>query len=280
MFDIRHSVASLLFLAGVTVLPVSARAAQSYDSCAGFIDSLPATISTQGVWCLRHDLSTAVTSGNAITIAANNVTIDCNDFKIGGLAAGNSSQAKGIYSENRQNATVRHCNVRGFYYGIQLTGGAGHLVQENRLDQNLRFGIYVSGENNRVVRNAVYDTGGAPSSNQSYGIYASARIIDNDVAGVFATATPGWVYGISAYGDVANNNRVYGLVPNNNGSGGYAIGISGYSNLTSAVGNQVTGGIFATPGTGINSMRFCSNNTVTAFASAYGSCASSIGNLP
>lgn len=25
-------------------------AAESYDSCTGFIDSIPATISTQGVW--------------------------------------------------------------------------------------------------------------------------------------------------------------------------------------------------------------------------------------
>ena len=34
----------------------AAQAAESYDNCTGFIDSLPATISTHGVWCLRKNL--------------------------------------------------------------------------------------------------------------------------------------------------------------------------------------------------------------------------------
>src|SRR5690606_27324125 len=97
---------------------------------------------------------------NAITIDANNVTIDCNSFKIGGLAAGNGSKANGIYTGDRQNATVRNCNIRGFYHGIDLRG-AGHLVEDNRLDNNLSTGIFTDGDNNAVIRNRVYDTGGA-----------------------------------------------------------------------------------------------------------------------
>src|SRR5690606_9034000 len=86
-----HRLLAVLLLAGLLAIPSPARAAESYDSCAGYIDSLPATISQQGVWCLRKNLSTNISTGHAITIAANNVTIDCNDFKIGGLAAGNGS---------------------------------------------------------------------------------------------------------------------------------------------------------------------------------------------
>ena len=145
----RHLFAAALVLGSLCLLPGNARAAQSYDNCAGFIDSLPATISTQGVWCLRKDLATSMTSGNAINITTNNVTIDCNDFKIGGLGAGNASTTSGIYANNRQNVTVRHCNVRGFHYGIIFNGGAGHLVEDNRLDNSLYRGIYVSGDNNR-----------------------------------------------------------------------------------------------------------------------------------
>ena len=74
----------LLFLCG----PRAAHAAQSYDNCTGFITSVPAVISTQGTWCLKQDLATAIASGNAISVNANNVTLDCNDFKLGGLAAG------------------------------------------------------------------------------------------------------------------------------------------------------------------------------------------------
>ena len=39
---------------------VPASAAESYDGCSGFITVLPATIDTQGVWCLKQDLATAI----------------------------------------------------------------------------------------------------------------------------------------------------------------------------------------------------------------------------
>src|SRR5690606_2774500 len=68
--------AALLLLGGLLAVPSPARAAETYNTCAGFIDSAPATISKQGVWCLRKNLSTNISSGNAITIATNNVTID------------------------------------------------------------------------------------------------------------------------------------------------------------------------------------------------------------
>jgi len=38
-----------------------------------------------------------MTSGNAITIATNNVVLDLNSFKLGGLSAGLGTNANGIY---------------------------------------------------------------------------------------------------------------------------------------------------------------------------------------
>src|SRR5690606_3094851 len=147
-----------VLLAGLSAVPGKANA-ETYATCTGFIDSLPATISTQGVWCLRKNLSTAITEGSAIVIATNNVTIDCNGFKVGGLAGGEYTLAMGIRATDRQNVTVRHCNVRGFYCGVQLSG-AGHLVEDSRFDNSSYAGIYVRGDNNLVRRNRVYDTGG------------------------------------------------------------------------------------------------------------------------
>src|SRR5688572_8652857 len=74
--------AAALLAALLLAATAPARAASAYDSCTGTIPALPATISTQGTWCLSKDLNTAVTTGNAITITANNVTIDCNGFKL------------------------------------------------------------------------------------------------------------------------------------------------------------------------------------------------------
>src|SRR5688572_11288780 len=87
------AVSGAIALAGHRQLALAAR---SYDTCTGYVESLPATIGSPGQWCLRRDLSTAQTSGAAITVAANNVTLDCNDFKLGGLSAGLDTLAHGM----------------------------------------------------------------------------------------------------------------------------------------------------------------------------------------
>ena len=200
----RRCLALLLLSCAVT----PAFAAESYDGCAGFIDSLPATITTQGVWCLRKDLSTAATWGAAITIATNNVTVDCNGFKIGGLGGGPTSQTRGVHAQDRLNATVRNCALRGFYIGVSLYGG-GHLVEDNRVDQSLWSGINVGGEHNLVQRNRVFDTGS--DAQFSVGIWAEADVRDNIVDGV---AEGGSLTGIYVYGTGAEvrNNTVRNIV--------------------------------------------------------------------
>jgi parallel beta-helix repeat protein len=246
----------------------AADAAQSYDNCAYFIDTVPVVLDKQGVYCLQKDLSTAQASGSAIEIQTNNVTIDCNDFKLGGLAAGNTSQARGITGYGIQNATIRHCNIRGFNVGIELDDGAGNLVEDNRLDNNLFAGIWIQdSDHSRVRRNAVYDTGGLTGSAYAYGIYAAADIEDNTIDGVFTDAQTVVAYGIyaSASGAQINGNRVGGLALNNGGS---AFGIvSSNAPLTTIAGNQVVAAAPGTTGWGIrgHETSFCAGNTVANF---------------
>src|SRR4249919_153681 len=76
--------AGLLWLA----LPCSAEAAESYDSCKGYITSLPATISTPGTWCLKQNLSSLASTGSGINITAKDVTLDCNDFLLDNSVVG------------------------------------------------------------------------------------------------------------------------------------------------------------------------------------------------
>ena len=159
----------------------SANAAESYDNCSAFIDALPAVISTQGVWCLRSDLATKFESGYAITVATNNVTIDCNDFKIGNLAASDANGAAAIYAIHRNNFTVRRCNLRGFGAGVYAAGsGAGVVVEDNRVDNARYYGLYISAATGTVRRNTIVDT---ISTLWATGIHAEGDldIVDNTI---------------------------------------------------------------------------------------------------
>jgi hypothetical protein len=95
--------------------------------CTLKITSLPATITAQGIYCLTGNLATSQSSGIAITINANNVTIK-----------------NGI--------------VRGFYYGINLTG-SGAVVQDMLADSNTFIGIDVNGLGALVEHNQIVNTG-------------------------------------------------------------------------------------------------------------------------
>src|SRR4249919_759306 len=99
MNRVTFSAIVLLAVCMLAGLPQTARAAESYDNCTGFITSVPAVITTQGTWCLKNDLSTALTGIVAIKINTNNVTIDCNDFKLGGTAGGMGTGSLGIVAE-------------------------------------------------------------------------------------------------------------------------------------------------------------------------------------
>src|SRR5262245_29101354 len=71
------------------------------------IATLPATLTVQGIYCLISDFDLNLASGSAITINTNNVTIDLNGHKIGNMAAGPGTQARGISAVQRQNVTIK-----------------------------------------------------------------------------------------------------------------------------------------------------------------------------
>lgn len=197
------------------------------------ITSLPTVITTQGIYCLKQDLTTAITNGRAIDIQANNVILNCNGHKIGGLAAGTASTTSGIYAADRLNITIRDCNIRGFYVGVQFYGASSgyHLVEENRFDLNLYTAIsFYHSMLGIVRRNQIYDTGGSTyftSGNLSaYGISTNGNveIVDNTIKGVTASGSTAGV-GISMKdGDTAIGNRISGV------AGNVSFGISAFDN--------------------------------------------------
>ena len=132
------------------------------------------------------------------------------------------------------------------------------------------MGIWVVGDNNLVQRNCVLDTGGCLGSSYSYGIQASADVIDNTVVGVFSTGTNDNAFGIRIISDgtVVRNNRVHGLQASGSG---LAYGIFINSDGIMADGNHV----FANSGLSgigirgkIADATACSNNVVRGFTTA------------
>lgn len=179
---------SLAWAVAVAALALSSAARAETIYCTA-INALPAVISTQGIYCLKKDLATSITTGAAITINTNNVTIDLNGFKLGGLVGGAGSQAKGITAVGRTNVTLRNGSVRGFYAGIYLSGGSGHLIEDMRVEGSLQTGILIAANGSIIRRNVISSIGGG-SDAIAYGIYVAANGIsvrDNVVDGVHET---------------------------------------------------------------------------------------------
>jgi len=124
-------------------------------SGAGKISSVPFTISLPGVYCVTAKISSNLASGAAITINANNVVLDLNDFAIVNLSAGPSTAAVGIFAVDRQNIVVRNGILRGFWAAVALLNGtsvglttaasSGHLADGIISDTSYAVGIAAQG---------------------------------------------------------------------------------------------------------------------------------------
>ncbi|HVC37822.1 MAG TPA: hypothetical protein VNF46_05415 [Gammaproteobacteria bacterium] len=240
------------------------------------ITALPATITAQGIYCLTHKLGTSQTSGAAITITANNVTLDLNGWKVDGGSAGAGTGATGIYS-SAANVTVKNGIVRGFYFGIELDG-SGAVVQDMQANQNTRLGIYVTGLGALVEHNQVVNTGGTTSAANvdARGIEADgsdSTVSNNMVSGLTATGTAS-EYGVvtlGANGTIRNNVVSNTALPTGGGTsdGIYNLGSIALNNTVS---NFVTG-IF-------NSGGIYAYNTANNCTTSYSGGTAGAGNSP
>ena len=265
-------VAALLLAA----VALTAHAAQSRDSCRAYIDSLPATIASEGTYCMRGHLYTSQTSGNAISVQAENVTIDCNHFRLSGLGAGAGSSARGI-ATSRSGMTLRNCRVQGFSYGLEAAGGSsGHLVESNRFELSTYMAIHIGGDASVVRDNDVIATGGRTGSTSAWGIFGQGgglRIIGNTVQGITPLRNAqgnAFPHGIASSG-LIEDNHVSGLDAGVNGT---AHGITGYSRSVIR-GNTVTesnlhGGAGIT-GSGQDTS-ICRDNDVILYATEFQGC--------
>lgn len=145
--------------------PVAALA-QSADCVE--MGSLPSTITQPGKYCLAQDYTINSATARAITIAANDVTLDCRGHTIRNLAASNAGSSEGIYAFGRSNLTVKNCRIQGgFTNGISLvqdnakpTTAYYNTIENNFVGGPYWHGIRAYGSALEIRGNRVYDVGG------------------------------------------------------------------------------------------------------------------------
>jgi hypothetical protein len=228
----------------LVVLAARAPGARAETTQCTVIGAVPTTISSPGVYCLKSNFTTNLASGSAINVDANNVTLDLNGYKLGNLAAGTGTSAYAI-SSSRQNVTVRNGTIRGYFAGVFMVGGGGHLVEDVRLDGNTFKGLDLGGPGNIIRRNQIVNTGGSTyfANSAAYGIYShgeDVRILDNEITGTTAagaSAVSIAIY-VSSAGSVVSGNRISGTAAQ---AGGAARGITWLLGNGVVIDNQIVG---------------------------------------
>jgi parallel beta-helix repeat protein len=278
MKHIRSSIYGLFAVLTLGFLLSSPEALAETTQCTA-ITSLPTTISTQGIHCLTGNLATNLASGNAIEITVNNVTIDMNGFKLGNLAAGSGTEARGIFAFQKKNITIRNGIIRGFLHGIWLkddfpfTTSSGHLIEDIRADGNTQVGLLVNGTGNVVRNNQVVNTGGTTVSSDAGGIVVEGpgtRVINNDVTGTAASSGDSFGF----FMDNANNSVVEGnRVSNTSADSGASTGIYIVDSSNAMVVNNriatADNGVFYSSAGGGSTGKYRDNITDGIAAAAY-----------
>jgi hypothetical protein len=235
---------SLACVAVLGLLSVDARA----QSCTP-ISSFPANIDAPGSYCLVQDGSTDATEGTLINIAANDVTLDCQQhtLKSGALSATGSSSA--IVAYERNNVRIRNCRIiGGFTYGINVSQDLSgmprsyyNIVEDNYVAGPYSAGIIAFGSAIEVRGNRVFDIGGQLNQ-PSYGIrvggpangFKFQTVHGNHVVGTNSPARYAYgIYSDASTGSVFHENLVNGT---SGGEGYPSYGLR----IVSGTGNTIT----------------------------------------
>ena len=191
---------------------------------------VPESIDWPAMVTLSGTLTCASTSEHAITITADDVTIDLGGHTLIGPGTGTCSS---IYMDGRSNVEIHNGTVRGFYYGIYEVSNTGHehRVIDVRAMSNTQSGIYLNGSGH-LVKNCTASNNGISVAASVYGIYAyiGSTVTGNTV--YWNGISAGTAYGISA----GAGSTVTGNTSNENGhhATGSVFGIRAGNGSTAA----------------------------------------------
>jgi hypothetical protein len=278
-----------MLFAAVMLCPPAAHAA----SCTA-ITAVPTTISAPGNYCLVQNYTVNKGAGAAITIASNDVSLDCDGHSIKNLSTLNNGSSTGIYAYGQNNITIKNCRITGgFTNGIDViqSNSIANRAYYNTIEHNyvagpLMHGIRAYGSVIEVSNNRVYDIGGQLNNyavgirlggSTAAGAFRMHIVRNNYVVGTNSPYSAGYgIFSDGSLGSAYTDNGVAGTA----GAAGkpvYGMYILGtYNRLTD---NHVTGtgapteiGIYSTDATSS-----CFDNYLRTTA-ATKNCDSSMGN--
>jgi hypothetical protein len=197
---------SLLALA----LPSLARAAACTE-----VGTIDATLNS-GNYCLSANIVANRTSGTFISIANNNVVLDCRGYALINTATASTSEAYGIWFSSLDHVTIRNCRIiGGFVAGIYAyqNNGSYNLnhdieISDNTISGAKWYGIVAYGTDISIRGNRVRDIGGRASFAMGIRVGGSAlagqprfhQVVDNSIANVNSPVN-------NAYGIYSNNSE-------------------------------------------------------------------------
>jgi parallel beta-helix repeat protein len=117
------------------------------------ITSLPYTISTSGSYYLVKNLS-HTGSGTAITISANDVTLDLCGFELSG-----ASSADGIAPGGRSNVIIKNGTIRGFNFQINEANSVSKNLVIRNINGSGPFNRHISVKDKVTITDCVLDGG-------------------------------------------------------------------------------------------------------------------------
>ncbi|MFC1705153.1 NosD domain-containing protein, partial [Nanoarchaeota archaeon] len=86
--------------------------------------------------------------GNAITIGANGVTLDCEGNNL--IGDGNG---RGIFSQDYNYTTINNCKIYNFSDGVYVNNSYNIDISSNEISNNTNYGVYFRNSSNDIISN-------------------------------------------------------------------------------------------------------------------------------
>jgi parallel beta-helix repeat protein len=221
------------------------------------------TLTTDGYYVLTTNINGS-SSAICITINANDVELDCQNYTIYG---NDSSDTYGIVSNNYDNITVKNCTIKDFTYGVYFENNAdaGTILNNTLISNVIGIGLS-SSSNNNITNNTI-------SSNTLYGIWLNNNA-NNTIANNIINSN-------TQYGIRTANSDNNSFTSNTINSNDFGLGIITSSDNNTVINNTINSnnqyGIYLSDNSADNI--FINNNATNNTVSDFRSEGSSFGNI-